>query len=60
MGVGIGVEAGSPATLLSAIEALLENESKMRSMKERGPVTFDEYFEVKHVASRLIKIINQS
>jgi glycosyltransferase involved in cell wall biosynthesis len=55
LGVGVSVEAGQPAELLRAIESLVSDAEAMQAMSRRGPVCFDEVFEVRHTVAALLK-----
>ncbi|WP_460158349.1 glycosyltransferase family 4 protein [Pseudomonas sp. S3_E11] len=57
LGVGISVNAGEPVRLLESIEGLLGQPDQMKSMSRLGPIRFREVFEVKHVTSELLKMV---
>ncbi len=56
-GVGVSIEAGYPDQLVMSIERLLDDDEKMRAMRERGPACFNDNFDVRHVAAQMLKVI---
>ena len=58
LGVGISVEAGEPEGLLKSVENLLNDFDKMRSMSAFGPIRFKEIFEVRHISSKLLDMVD--
>lgn len=59
-GVGVSVDAGEPEALLSAIQNLLDNSDKMGQMSTRGPICFNEVFEVKRTVAALRELVTSN